>query len=137
MVDTRQAQPRPRIGAALRWVVGIAAVQGLLVSGGALAYAGWAVATRPRHTGLAIGSAVVVLLAGLVLLGTARGLRRYARASVSPMLLIELLMLPIGWSMGQARQWGICVALVVPALTVIGLLFSPEGREVMRGPDPD
>jgi hypothetical protein len=53
------------------------------------------------------------------------------------MLLVELLLLPIGWSMAQASQWAISAALVVPALVVIGLLFSPEGRAVMRGQDAD
>jgi len=116
-------------------VIGIAAVQGAALLLGSIAYAIWAAVSRPEHTGLAVTAAVVVLLAALVLLGTARGLARWARASVSPMLLIELLMLPVGWSMAQASQWAISAALVVPAVAVIGLLFTPEGRTVMRGPD--
>jgi hypothetical protein len=124
---------RPRPGPALRWVIGIVVVQGAALLVGSLAYGAWAAVTRPDHTGLAVTAAVVVLLAALVLLGTARGLARYARASVSPMLIVELLMLPIGWSMAQAGQWALSAALVVPAVAVIGLLFTAEGREVMRG----
>jgi hypothetical protein len=128
---------RDRPGTALRWVIGIVAAQGAALLVGSLVYAAWAAVTRPAHTGLALTAAVVVLLAGLVLLGTGRGLSRSARASVSPMLLIELLMLPVGWSMAQASQWAISAALVVPALVVIALLFSGEGRSVMRGQDAE
>jgi hypothetical protein len=46
-------------------------------------------------------------------------------------------MLPIGWSMAQASQWALSAALIVPAVAVIGLLFTDEGRAVMRGPDAD
>jgi hypothetical protein len=121
----------------LRWVIGIVLVQGAALLVGSVVYGIWAVATRPKHTGLAVAAAVFFVLAALVLLGTARGLARWARASVSPMLLIELLMLPVGWSMAQASQWALSAALIVPAVAVIGLLFTDEGRAVMRGPDAD
>jgi hypothetical protein len=112
---------------------GIVAVQGVALFLGAVAFGAWLAVTRPENVGFPAGSAVVVFLFGVVLLATSRALHRGARPSVSPIVLIELLVLPVAWSMGQAKQWLICVALAVPALAVLVLLFGPEGRAVMRG----
>lgn len=129
-----ELQHPPRPAATVRWAAAIVAVQGAALTLVALAYGGWVAATTPKHTGLAAGVAVLGLLLGVVLLLTARGLAATVRASVSPIVLVELLLLPIGWSMGQAHQWALCAALVAPALAVLALLFVTQaGRDVARG----
>ncbi|MFL6137015.1 MAG: hypothetical protein ACJ74O_04360 [Frankiaceae bacterium] len=132
MADTAERR-LPRSAPAVRWAAAIVIVQGALLTTGALAFGAWLAVTRPDNVGFPAGTAVIVLLLGLVLLLGGRALAGGARPSVSPILLVELLMLPVAWSMGQARQWPVCAALAVPALAVLGLLATPAGRAVMRG----
>jgi hypothetical protein len=131
VVESDRSAHRPATAVVV--AAGIVAVQGGALFLGAIAFAAWLTVTRPQNIGFPAGSAVLVFLFGVVLLGTSRALLRGARPSVSPIVLIELLILPVAWSMGQAKQWLISMALAVPALVVLGLLFSPDGRAVMRG----
>jgi hypothetical protein len=117
----------------VRWAAAIVVLQGVALTLGALAFGAWLAVTRPDNVGFPAGTAVIVLLFGVVLLLGGRALAGGARPSVSPILLVELLMLPVAWSMGQARQWTICAALAGPALAVLVLLATPAGRAVMRG----
>jgi hypothetical protein len=131
VVESDRSAHRPATAVVV--AAGIVAVQGIALFLGAIAFAAWLAVTRPENVGFPAGTAVVVFLFGVVLLATSRALLRGARPSVSPIVLIELLTLPVAWSMGQAKQWLVCVVLAVPALAVLGLLFSPGGRSVMRG----
>lgn len=72
--------------------------------------------------GFAVLGAVVLYLCG-------RGLLALRPSSRSPVVLLELIALPVGYSLGiQAGRYLIGVPLLLAALAVLVLLFTPAAR---------
>lgn len=117
----------------LLWVQGAAIVIGGLVWGFR------SITDKPDNLGASLAGAVFCIAAGLVVirLGVAlRGQRQWARA---PVIALEILFLPVGWSVtfqGGSKLYGIPVLAV--AAVLIGLLLSkPVSALLDRVVDPD
>ncbi len=91
----------------------------------------WAILTgAPSDRGIALlGAAMGLALAGL-LAGLSRGLARRRRVALTPVVLTQLLALPVSWGLYQSGQWFAGTAIGVLALAVLGLLF---GTAAARG----
>ena len=77
-----------------------------------------------------------IALAGAVALGLcARGLLRMRPAARTPVVVIELLALPVSYTLAfQADRLGYGAPILLSALAVIYLLFTPPVREVLDRP---
>ena len=73
------------------------------------------------------------ILGAVVLLLCARGLLRLRPAARSPVVLLELIALPVGYDLGfQAGRLVIGVPILASALAVLVLLFTPKAREALN-----
>src|SRR6266568_97665 len=96
----------------------------------------------PIPTQLRAASAVVVvqalaLLGAVVLVSCARGLLAQRPAARTPVVVLELLALPVSYSLGfQAGLLAYGVPIMFSALAVLYLLFTPAARAVLdRDPE--
>lgn len=85
------------------------------------------------HTSTRLWAALAVigfaLLGALVLLVCARGLRGLRPSARSPIVLLELITLPVGYSLGiQAGRWPIGLPVLASAIAILVLLFTPAAR---------
>lgn len=80
----------------------------------------------------ALAVAGFALLGALVLYLCARGLLALRPSSRSPVILLELIALPVGYSLGiQADRPVFGVPVLVSALAVLVLLFTPAARTAL------
>jgi hypothetical protein len=87
---------------------------------------------HPDSVGRALLGAAMALLGALVLAGCALGIYRHRPAARTPVVVIELLALPVGYSLGfQAGRIGYGGPIVVGALAVLYLLFTPPARAAL------
>ena len=102
----------------------------------ALVAGGWlvleALAERPRGLGIAVGSGVFVLAAGLVLGLLAWGLYQRRRWSRSPVVVLQLLMLPIGYELLERPTTWVGVGMLVSAVATLLLVLAPASTAVFR-----
>jgi hypothetical protein len=75
------------------------------------------------------------VLAGVLVLLVARGLRRVAGWSRSPAVVLQLLALPVGVGLVQGRVWYAAVPVLLLAGAVLYQLATPEARLAFRGID--
>jgi hypothetical protein len=72
------------------------------------------------------------LLAAVLLWLCARGLQLLRPSASSPVLLVQFLALPVGYSLGfQAGRQLIAIPILVAAIAVIGLLLSRPSRRAL------
>jgi hypothetical protein len=85
---------------------------------------------HPSTTGRALAGAGFALLAAVVLAFAARGVIGGSPAARTPVIVLEVLTLPVSYSLGfQAHKiwWG--GPIMASAIAVILLLFTPSARE--------
>lgn len=111
----------------------ITAVQGAALAVVAVGYGVEAFVGAPKNFALTLLAAGMGLAAGAVLLLLARGLRRHRRWTVSPIVLTEIICLPVAYGLAQGHLWAAAAAVGLPAVVVLGALASPAGRAVARG----
>jgi len=119
--DLSAGRPRPLLA-----LVGLVAAQGLGLVGLAVFYLVELVVATPSSLTRAVVAALLTALGGTGLLLVARGLaggRRWARA---PALVTQLLVLPVAAGLIQGDRWYVGAPLIVWALAVLLLLFSPS-----------
>ena len=111
----------------------VAQAQGLVLSAVAIGFALYALGRHKQHHGLAQTELEfgLLLLAGVVLGLTGRALGSGSRAAYSPLLLLELICLPVAWGLSQGHLWVYAVVVGLPALGVVIGLFSPAGRRLL------
>ena len=86
----------------------------------------------PTRTGGAVSTAGLVLVGAAMLALCARGLLRAARAALAPAVVIEVLAVAVGFSLGvQAGRIGYGGPMLVSALAVLVLLFLPTSRRTL------
>jgi hypothetical protein len=86
----------------------------------------------PDSLGRALLGAALAVLGMIVLLLCARGLLALRPAARTPVVVIELLALPVGYSLGfQAGLIGYGGPILFTALVVLFLLFTPPVRAVL------
>jgi len=137
VTQTLQAGPREEDQRVLARVAWLIQGQGVLLSAVAVGFGVYALTGTKQHHGLAQTEFEfgLLLLAGLVLLLAGRAFGRGRRAAYSPLLLLELLCLPVAWGLSQGHLWGYAVLVGGPALVVVLAMFSPAGRRVLSADD--
>jgi hypothetical protein len=78
--------------------------------------------------GRAWADTAFALLGALILGFAARGLSYLRPAFRSPLLVLEVLTLPVGYSLIQGGRWAYGVPVVLSALVVAGLLLTRPAR---------
>jgi hypothetical protein len=129
MQDPPPAAVRP---SALVVLVALVAGQGIGLVGLAVFFLVELIVASPTSAPRAVMAALLTLLAGLGLLAVARGLRRARRWARAPALVTQLLALPVAWGLVQGGRWYVGVPLILWALGVLALLFTPAVGEVLE-----
>ena len=88
------------------------------------------------HTTTRLWAALAIVafaLGGAALLGfCARGLSRLRVSARTPVVLVQLLALPVGYSLGfQAGRLAVAAPILAVALAVLVLLFTPTARAAL------
>jgi hypothetical protein len=87
---------------------------------------------HPHSLAGALLSGLMAILGAGVLALCARGVFYLRAAARSPIIIIELLALPVGYSLTfQAHLPGYGAPILVSALVVLYLLFTPTSREAL------
>jgi hypothetical protein len=90
----------------------------------------------PESLAAALLGAALAVVAAAVLALCARGLHALRPAARTPVVVLQLLALPVGYSLGiQAGRLAYGVPILFAALLVLYLLFTPPAREVLNRPD--
>jgi hypothetical protein len=91
---------------------------------------------HPDSLARALLGAALAVLGALVLGGCAHGLLALRPAARTPVVVLQLLALPVGFSLAfQAGRIAYGGPILVAALAVLYLLFTPPAREVLNRPD--
>lgn len=126
--------PAP-VPAQVRAAVAILALQSLAFVAGAVVLVVKTITGNPDSVARALLSAAFALFAALVLGACARGLLGLRWAARTPVVVIELLALPVGYSLGfQAGLMAYGAPMIVSALAVVYLLFTPSARRALDRP---
>jgi hypothetical protein len=126
---TQGSAPPDEVSRELRIAAVLVLVQAASLAVLAVVLAVKALTGHPHNLGGALGIAGFALL-GVVILGLCgRGLQRGLRTSVSPVIVIEVPAAAVGFSLGiQAGRPGYGLPILLSALAVLALLFSPGAR---------
>ncbi len=90
------------------------------------------IAEHAASVGRALFGAALAVFAAAVLALCARGLVRLRQSARTPIVVLELLALPVGYSLGfQAGRVGYGAPMIVAALVVLYLLFTPPVRAAL------
>jgi hypothetical protein len=77
------------------------------------------------------------MIAFAVLLGAAaRALLRGRRWARAPIVVVQLIMLPVGWSFRGGQTNGVAVAMIVVALLTLVLVLHPRSTRALVVDDP-
>ena len=122
MDDQTEDDPQPP--GTVRLAVLLVAVEaaGLLIV--AVVLAGLAFVHTSNRLWAALAIVGFALLGALVLAGCARGLLRLRPSARSPVVLIQLLALPVGYSLAG-------VPILLLAVAVLAVLFTPTARAAL------
>jgi hypothetical protein len=125
--DESSQPPRPIVVACA--IVGLQVLA--LVAAGIVVVA--KAATEKAHSlAGALLLAVIAFAAAAVLALCARGVLRMRPAARTPIVVLELLLLPVSYSLAfQANRVGYGGPIIVSALAVLYLLFTPPSRAVL------
>ena len=116
----------------LRAAAAIVGLQGLALVVVAAVLVGKTIASHPDSVSRALLGAAMSLLAALALFVCARGLLAVRPAARTPVVVLELLALPVSYSLGfQAGLMVYGAPIMVGALAVLYLLFTPASRAVL------
>lgn len=91
------------------------------------------VSGHPARPAFAVFAALMTLAAGLALAALGRLVRRLAGAARTPLVVLELLALPVGWGLAQNGLWAYAVLVGVPPLVLLYLLATPAARAPFLG----
>lgn len=124
----RPASPLSRTVLAL---AGLIALEGVgLIGVGVFEAVKTAVSTA-TSVGGALWAAVLAAAAGALLIWLATAVARHRRWSRSPVVVIQIVLLPVGFSVGiQAHQLPYGVPILVLAVAILALFASPEARGI-------
>jgi hypothetical protein len=116
----------------IRYAGGVVLVQAAALLVTAIALLVLAVAHSSQRLWAALAIAGFALLGALVLYLCGRGLLALRPSARSPIVLLELLALPVGYSLGvQAGRALVGVPVLVSAAAVLALLFTPTARAAL------
>ncbi len=122
--DADLSVPRVVTGAAA-----LAVVQGLALVAIAIFLIVDTIVGRPHSLFGGLGGAALALIGAAVLITLARPLSRLRRWARSPIVVLQVLWLPVGFSLAfQAGRPQYGVPILVLAIGVLALLATPEAR---------
>jgi hypothetical protein len=111
-------------------IVVLAQAAGLFI--GAVALLVGIVRGSYEDAGRAWSDAAIALLGALIFLFLARGLADLRPAVRTPLIVVELLALPVGYGLGSGSgRWGYAVPILASAVVVLALLMSRPARDVL------
>lgn len=106
----------------------LTAAEGAALAVVCLAYLVAILTGRPNDRPTALFSAGLGLAAAAVLLALARPLRRGRRFARTPVVLMQLLALPVGAGFVQAHRYWYAAAVLLPAVVALCLLATRSAR---------
>lgn len=115
----------------LRWAVRVLAVEAVALTGLAI-YVAWATLARSTTSKQGAGALLALIVIGvLIVAGLSRALSNLKTWARGPAIVLELLLLPIGYTMisGGLAYVGIPVMLV--GIVGAGLLLAPATRTAL------
>jgi hypothetical protein len=109
--------------------------QGVALALVCLGFGIYALGGHAQHHGLAQTEFLfgLGLITGVVWTWLGRSLGAGSRGAYSPLLLLELICLPVAWGLAQAHLWLYAAVVGVSGLVVVVALFSPAGRRIVTG----
>jgi hypothetical protein len=129
MPTTEPGGPGDGPPATVRLAALVAAVEGAALLGLGLFYLGKTAVDRPDSYGRALFGALFAVAGGALLLLLARGLRRLRGWARSPVIVLQILACPVGYSLAfQAGLPGYGGPILLLAAAELYLLFTPEAR---------
>ena len=131
-VDPAVASAGLRVPGQVRAATAIVALEALalLAAAGVLIFK--TIFGDPDSVGRAMSDAGLAVFGAVLLAFAARGLLRLSPSSRTPVLVLELLALPVSYSLAfQAHRVEYGGPILVAALAVIYLLFTPPAREAL------
>jgi hypothetical protein len=126
-----------RVPMPVRVAVALVGIEALALLGTAVFVAVDSVVGHPHNAARALLGAAFALLGAVALGLAARGLLRLNPSSRSPVVVLQLLALPVGYSMAfQANLVAVGGPLLVIAVAVLYLLFTPPARAALDREPP-
>ena len=121
----------------LRLAAAILVLESLALVAAAVVLVVKTIAGHPADVGRALVGAVLALVGAACLLLGARGVRRMRPAARSPVVVLQLLALPVSYSLAfQAGRVAYGGPIMLAALVVIYLLFTPPARAALDRDPP-
>ena len=78
-----------------------------------------------------VGVALVMIGFAVLLLAAARGLLRARRWARAPVVVVQLIMLPVGWSFRGAPTTWVAVVMIIVALATLVLILHPRSTRAL------
>lgn len=130
--DQRETAGTDRPPGPLRAAVGIVGLESLALVAAAVVLLVKTIVGSPNQLLAAVSLAVIALVAAAVLALCGRALLRLRPAARTPVVLLQLLALPVSFDLAfQAGRLGYGAPILVAALAVLFLLFTPPVRAVL------
>jgi len=122
----------PIVPTPIRVAVVIIYLEALALVGAAGVLVDKTITGHPDDVGRALFAALLAVAGAFVLVVCARGLMRLSPSARTPIVLLQLLALPVSYSLAfQAHRVGYGGPILVAALAVLFLLFTPPAREAL------
>jgi hypothetical protein len=124
--DPSSTRPPPLVAAAV-----LAALEGLV----ALAF-GVAEIFQVRLFRAVVGVGVAFFMVGfaVLLFAAARGLLRARRWARAPVVVVQLILLPVGWGFRGGQTTPVAVAMIIVALLTLVLILHPRSTQALVVP---
>ena len=119
----------------MRLAAAVVAVEALAIAGLSLVLLVRLATGHPYNAALGVFAGLLGLLTAAALGWWTRGLVAGRRGALSPVVLAQIIALPIGWNSAHhgARPGGY-LALLLAAVTLLALFVSPDARAYFRPP---
>jgi hypothetical protein len=122
----------PQVPSAVRIACVILLLEALALAGIAVFYVVDTVIGSPHSVAGALLGAALAVVAALVLAAGARGLAHLRPAARTPTVVLQLLALPVSYSLAfQAGLPAVGGPILIAALAVLYLLFTPPARAAL------
>jgi hypothetical protein len=128
--DSPDTAADTRLLTRVSWLV---QAQGVALAVVCLGFGIYALGGHKQHHGLAQTEFLfgLGLFTGVVWTFLGRWLAAGSRGAYSPLLLLELICLPVAWGLSQGHLWLYAAVVGLSALAVVVALFSPAGRRIV------
>ena len=125
-----------RTAAALRAAAALVAAQAVGLGALVVFYVVELLVATTTNAAAAVTTIVLVALAAAGVALCARGLQQRRRWARSPVLVLQLVALPVAIGLVQGGIWYVGIPLALWAVAVVVLLYSPGSNAALAGPEP-